>query len=366
MRRFSCIDKDRIQLKGSIKPIYLNEKELLFFCGDKGGLKVYSDNIDLYSFSEKILEGIRLKEILNIYREYSDEALEIIDILKQNNLLLKSETGLTFTKAELEFYDRFIGYLGESETANQDRFEMFKSIRKSKILLFGIGTVGTWVLQHLLACGIGEIVILDNDCIEVDNLSRQSLFTKNDIGKKKSLVAQEFSKKYSDLTEINVIDCWISNQTDLEKIINNKSGFDIVIQTADQPRWDLALWTCEQSIKAEIPYIRANQLGAGPLVIPHETACLGCEKEKLKNTISNAEDLISGAHRIKEMPAPAIGIFPSVTSSILSLEIVHFLAGLDEKLCLKNKRLKCGYNESWSIKYDHLQISESCKVCQNA
>ena len=66
-----------------------------------------------------------------------------------------------------------------------------KLIRTLKILVVGAGAGGNEVLKNLLLMGFGNITIVDFDTVEDSNLSRTTLFCKEDIGKSKSLVAAE-------------------------------------------------------------------------------------------------------------------------------------------------------------------------------
>jgi adenylyltransferase/sulfurtransferase len=66
-----------------------------------------------------------------------------------------------------------------------------KLIKNVKILVVGAGAGGNEVLKNLLLMGFGNITIIDFDHIEDSNLSRTTLFHKEDIGKSKAIVAAE-------------------------------------------------------------------------------------------------------------------------------------------------------------------------------
>ena len=58
-----------------------------------------------------------------------------------------------------------------------------KKIFNSKVLIIGVGGLGCPVLTYLASSGVGTLGIADYDKIELSNLSRQTLFAPNDIGK---------------------------------------------------------------------------------------------------------------------------------------------------------------------------------------
>lgn len=64
-------------------------------------------------------------------------------------------------------------------------------IKNVRILVVGVGAGGNEVLKNLLLMGFGHLTIIDFDHVEDSNLSRTTLFRKEDIGKSKSLVAAE-------------------------------------------------------------------------------------------------------------------------------------------------------------------------------
>ena len=69
-----------------------------------------------------------------------------------------------------------------------------KRLLNAKVLIIGIGGLGCPLLTYLAASGVGTIGIIDHDIIEISNLSRQVLFTKRDIGKKKVVIAKKVIK----------------------------------------------------------------------------------------------------------------------------------------------------------------------------
>ena len=69
--------------------------------------------------------------------------------------------------------------------------ENFEKLKNSKILLFGIGGVGGYVLESLARSGVEHITIVDFDTVSESNLNRQIIALKTTIGKYKVDVAKE-------------------------------------------------------------------------------------------------------------------------------------------------------------------------------
>ena len=70
-----------------------------------------------------------------------------------------------------------------------------KKIFNSKILIIGAGGLGCPLILYLAYSGVGNLGIVDDDKIELSNLSRQVLFTKKDLRKLKVMVSKKFVKK---------------------------------------------------------------------------------------------------------------------------------------------------------------------------
>ena len=63
-------------------------------------------------------------------------------------------------------------------------------IESQVCLLLGTGGLGCSVAMALARLGVGKIIMLDKDVVDVSNLNRQILFTSEDVGKPKVEVAK--------------------------------------------------------------------------------------------------------------------------------------------------------------------------------
>jgi tRNA A37 threonylcarbamoyladenosine dehydratase len=69
--------------------------------------------------------------------------------------------------------------------------EAIKKLNQCKVAVFGIGGVGSFVVEGLVRCGIGKFVLIDDDCVCLTNLNRQLHATRKTIGKPKVEVMKE-------------------------------------------------------------------------------------------------------------------------------------------------------------------------------
>ena len=69
--------------------------------------------------------------------------------------------------------------------------EGIEKLQNAKIAIFGVGGVGSFVVEGLVRAGVGNFIIVDDDKICLTNLNRQIIATRKTIGKYKVDVAKE-------------------------------------------------------------------------------------------------------------------------------------------------------------------------------
>lgn len=63
--------------------------------------------------------------------------------------------------------------------------EALNKLQQSKIAVFGIGGVGSYVVEALARVGVGHLVLVDYDVVDITNINRQIEATHSSIGKYK-------------------------------------------------------------------------------------------------------------------------------------------------------------------------------------
>ncbi len=81
-----------------------------------------------------------------------------------------------------ERYSRQLSLLGDDSPA---------LLSKKTVMICGLGGVGGYIMEALVRVGVGNFILIDNDCFDQSNLNRQLLATTASIGKKKTAIAKE-------------------------------------------------------------------------------------------------------------------------------------------------------------------------------
>ncbi len=127
--------------------------------------------------------------------------------------------------------------------------EAVEKLNNAKVAVFGIGGVGSFVVEGLARAGVGNFIIVDDDKVCLTNLNRQIFATHKTIGKNKVDVAkerildinpkatvetyQEFfmpeSKEFIDETVNYVVDCVDTVTAKIELVVRtNKLNIPII------------------------------------------------------------------------------------------------------------------------------------------
>ena len=80
------------------------------------------------------------------------------------------------------------------------------ALTKAKVLIIGVGGLGNPAALYLAAAGIGKLILVDGDTIELSNLPRQILFNEHNINSNKADTASDTLQQQFPDTEIEVLD----------------------------------------------------------------------------------------------------------------------------------------------------------------
>lgn len=217
-----------------------------------------------------------------------------------------------------------------------------EKLRQSKILIVGIGGLGSVTATYLAAAGVGEIRLIDYDNIDLSNLNRQTLYTTDDIGKSKIQVAHQRLSKLN--PDVNIVP--INRQIDSANISDLAAGCDLLIDGLDNQ--ESRLIVNRAAIRAHIPYLYAavdGWLGQVSLFAPPNTGCLACLMSDMPNIQS---------------PAPVFGAMPGLIGSIQAIEALKYLMNIGSSL---QNRVLIYHGDTQQTELIVLDPNPHCKIC---
>ena len=150
----------------------------------------------------------------------------------------------------------------------------FKLLQRKKVSIVGIGGIGCPLSQYLISCGIKKLSLFDNDIIKKNNLNRQNLFTINDLGKKKTVVAKKKLLQINPYAEITNYEKKI-----VKKNLNLLDNSSIIIDASDN--WTTMKLINKYALDKNIPLMSASAINFDIQIVLFENKknqhlCLEC------------------------------------------------------------------------------------------
>jgi molybdopterin-synthase adenylyltransferase len=201
------------------------------------------------------------------------------------------------SERELDRYKRQILLFGE---------EGQEKLKRAHIFIAGAGGLGSPISLYLAVAGVGTITIVDMDVVDQTNLNRQILHFDRDIGKKKTVSAEEKLSAINPDIRINAIDARI-DETNAATLIGNADG---IVDAMDNYPTRYLLNTV--AIRKNIPLFHGairGFYGQATTIIPGKTPCLKCIFPKAPP---------------KEV-FPVVGVTPGIIGTIQATEVLKYL-----------------------------------------
>ena len=135
-----------------------------------------------------------------------------------------------------------------------------EKLKNAKVAIFGVGGVGSFVVEGLVRAGIGNFILVDNDDICLTNLNRQIIATRKTIGKPKVEVTKERILEINPEANIEVYKEFF--MPDSKEIIDDKVSYIVDAVDTVTAKIELAV----RANKLNIPII--SSMGTGNKLDP--------------------------------------------------------------------------------------------------
>ncbi len=222
-----------------------------------------------------------------------------------------------------------------------------EKLLNSKVLVVGLGGLGSPVAMYLAACGVGHLVLVDHDNVELSNLHRQIIHTTRSIGIPKVISAQHT------ISALNPDIQLIVYQHKIENISRNITDVDVIVDCSDNFATRFALNQFSQQHKiALISGAALRFQGQLTTFLPSlsTSPCYHCLYPNIETEQENCNN--SG------IISPLVG----VVGSLQAIETIKILLNIGANLCGK-LMLFDGFTMQWRIVA--LTKDSSCPVCLN-
>lgn len=246
-----------------------------------------------------------------------------------------------FSPEELERYKRHLILEGVGKGGQE-------KLKAARVLVIGVGGLGSPVAMYLAAAGVGTIGLADGDVVEASNLQRQVLYNTSEVGMLKAERAAEHLRALNPEISVRVFTDRVDTEN-IRKIIRN---YDFVVDGVDNfPTKFLINDACVLEKK---PFCHAGVVqfhGQVLTYVPEQGPCYRCIFEEIPpaGTVGNCSEF------------GVMGAMVGVIGAIQATEAVKYILGTGE--LLTGKLLTVDGLAMNFRKVDFSRGRKDCPVC---
>ena len=216
-----------------------------------------------------------------------------------------------YLSIKMERYNRQI-ILPELGESGQEK------LKNAKVLIVGVGGLGSPIALYLTGAGVGNIGLIDDDVVSESNLQRQVLYSEAEVGLPKAIQAQKKLNALNSQIKIEAYNTRLTKEN-AEEIIGK---YDIVVDGCDNFMTRYIINdTCVKLGKTYV-YGAIRAFDGQVSVFNYQSG-------------KNYRDLFPDEEEMLSMPAPpkgVIGVTPGLVGCVQANEVIKIICGFGETL----------------------------------
>ena len=254
--------------------------------------------------------------------------------------VLGENTGDKLTNEEIKRYSRHL-LLKEVGVKGQRR------LKGAKVLIVGLGGLGTPLAQYLAAAGVGTLGLIDYDEVEESNLQRQVIHGSRDIGRPKVASAKDSIKQINPLVKVETYNQRLTRENAVDII----SRYDVVADASDnyQTRY-LVNDACVLLGKPDVFGAMYQFEGQAAVYYAKEGPCYRCMYPAPPPAGLVPSCAMGGV----------VGVLPGIIGTVQANEVIKLIVGGGEPLIGRLVMF-----DAWKMRWRELRIRKdpNCPIC---
>lgn len=308
----------------------------------------------------------------------------LADTLKESSLVLDDETRafLSFLEGEgiitlsdplasdqlptkyVEQYKRQLYFLLDILRSPQKVHEVQKRIFDAQIAVFGLGAVGSGILQQLCMMGFRQFVLIDYADVEENDIARTPFRTASQIGLPKTLAAKALVEDLAFDPVVRLHNFTLQTRTDLDELVQ---GTTLMVNTADEPYVGYTnIKLSRYALQHDIPLMAAGGFDAhlaslGELLVPHVTPCADCYATYFHESLKDWKPV---PHPVKEREGwfGGLGSLSVFSASTAALDILTYFMNPEDKRAVAGGRGEFHFHD-YSLDAFTVERDPHCQSC---
>lgn len=309
------------------------------------------------------LDGRSSRSVLD--DEFGAETVaELVEVLDGEDLLEDASAYDRLPAEERGRYDRQLRYFADLAPAGVSAPDCQARLRDARVVVLGVGGLGSWAALSLACCGVGELTLYDGDTVELSNLNRQVLYSPDDIGRPKAAAAAAAIRRFNPGISVVSHERALAGREELRLAVR---GASCVVDAADRPAHDIERWVNEACFAERVPYITMSHFPpfarVGPLYVPGETGCFQCQERAYRRSYALYDHIVD-QRRGAPSPAATLGPVCAFVGGQVALDVVHQLTGL----CAPASRgmVRVFDTRTLEVSNEPVPRDPHCEVCAGA
>lgn len=182
-------------------------------------------------FINETLEILNENEVsINFIKDRFKKNADVVILngypISENKLLKDGDRVTLIKKGEIPTFEELESLMVARHTPN-----IHDSLKKGKVVVLGLGGLGSNIAVSLARIGVGHLILADFDVVEPSNLNRQQYFI-SDIGKYKTDAIKNHIKNINPFIKIDTVNKIIDSSN-----INEFEDVDIIMEAFDSPKY---------------------------------------------------------------------------------------------------------------------------------
>ncbi len=242
-----------------------------------------------------------------------------------------------------EQYERFSRHIQLQDIGVEGQ----KKLLDARVLIIGVGGLGSPVSLYLAAAGVGTLGVADSDVVDISNLQRQICHSTNDVSRPKVLSAKEKMQAINPDLHVITYEEYVGGDS-IRALVRE---YDFVVDGADN--FATKFLINDACVLEKVPFSHGGVLrfdGQTMTVIPGDSACYRCV---FKNPPP-------GEAAMTCSQAGIMGAVAGMLGTIQAAEVVKWITGVGELLL--NRLLTF---DALSMRFREIELAPqpSCGVC---
>jgi molybdopterin/thiamine biosynthesis adenylyltransferase len=339
-------------LKPRVQIVPLEGDELILFRKGAPSVKLRVSQHFMQDLAHLLVNGFTAEQLSAALALNTKAVEKLITQLQSATILAEVDEALADEK-----YQRLAAYL--EGFASMSAGQTLATLQNRRVCLLGVGGLGSYIFQHLIANGIRHIQIVDDDRVQRSNLSRQTLYTEANVGQLKVEAAKQWAATSG--VEVSIIVKRLESVADILQLWEQEKP-DLVISTIDEPVLQITRMVVQAAERRSIPLLRANSRAVGPFYIPGHTSCPACLSFDIGRNIKSAQSVVQSYQQ--GFPArrrAAISYELAFVGLLVIRDVLHYLAGTGSPQTLAHEW--SWDPEQFTLNSRHVQRQADCPGC---